>query len=245
MDVSAMYGESGRLLNDPNNDRWSQAVLLSRFNLAQVAVLAYTNSVKTLEQLTPVAANPEVQLDTDVMDLIRVDIVRSDGNIFKLKGIFRDELDFYYPNWQNSNDGEPITYWWDGTNQKINLIPAPDAANAITNGLRVWELQKPTDLSASSDVPFGSNTAMIPYHLSIVHWAVAQCWMDDATPESLAKSKFHRSGLMDRPGQFELEIKKILAKFDVPADIPARIKWKPQGGRASNSSVRRKDWFSS
>lgn len=240
MDVSSMYSEAGRLLNDPNNDRWSQSTLLTRFNLAQTKVLAYTNSVKTLETLTPVASDPEVQLDTDVIDIIRVDIVRSDGSIFKLKGYLRDQLDFDYPNWQQLDDGEPLAYWWDGTNQKINLVPAPDAANAITNGLKVWEVQNPVALSVSTDVPFSSNAAMIPYHLAIVHWAVAQCWMDDATPEAMAKSKFHRSGLMERPGQFELEIQRILAKFDAPKDIPARILWKPAGGRLGNRGTDRK-----
>ena len=51
----------------------------------------------------------------------------------------------------------------------MNLVPAPDAANAISSGLRVWEIQKPADLVNSTDVPFGSNTAMIPYHGAIVH----------------------------------------------------------------------------
>lgn len=233
MDVSAIYQECGRLLADPSNDRWSQSTLLTRINMAQTKVLAYTNAVKTKETLTPTATNPEVQLDTDVIDIIRVDIVRSDGDVFKLRGYLREQLDFDFPNWQQLDDGEPLAYWWDGTNQKINLVPAPDSANAITNGLRVWEVQNPTALTSSSDVPFGSNAAMIPYHMAIVHWVVAQCWMDDATPESLAKSKFHRSGLMDRPGQFELEIMRINAKFDTPEDIPARILWRPTGGRLS------------
>lgn len=240
MDVSAMYAEAGRLLNDANNDRWSQADLLARFNLAQTKVLAYTNSVKTKETLTPTAGNPEVQVDTDVIDIIRVWKVDAQGNWRKLPGLLLDQLDFQYPNWQQLGDGEPKAYWWDGTNQKINLVPAPDAANAITDGLIVYEVQNPNALANSTDVPFGSNAAMVPYHLAIVHWAVAQCWMDDATPESLAKSKFHRSGLMDKPGQFELEIQRILAKFDTPEDIPARIMWKPTGGRSGNKGSDRK-----
>ena len=205
--------------------------------MAQIAVQAYTNAVKTKETLTPVAATATVSLDSDVMDIIRVDIQRTSGDWVKLRGYLRDQLDFEFPNWQQEDDGEPKLYWWDGTNQQINLVPAPDSANAISSGLRVWEVQKPADMDDSADVPFSSNAAMIPYHMAIAHWTVAQCWLDDATPEAIAKSKTHRSGVLLRPGLFELEIKKILAKFDVPEDIPARILWRPQGGRVGSSGM--------
>lgn len=233
MDVSALYAEIGRLLNDPSNGRWSQSVLLSRINLAQTAVLAYTNAVKTKEELTPVASTEEVQLDTDTMDIIRVHIQNSSGEWKKLDGILIDQLDFEDPNWQQRDDGEPLRYWWDGTNQKIHLVPAPSSEWANSNGLRVWEVQKPADLDDSADVPFASNAAMIPYHPAIVHWVVSQCFMDEIAtrPEAKADARFHRSGLLDKPGEFEHEIKKLKAKFDAPEDIPARLLWRPQGGR--------------
>lgn len=243
MQVSDLYSEVGRLLGDPNNERWSQAVLLSRINLAQTKVLAYTNSVKTKETLTPVAATETVSVDSDVMDIIRVHIQRTDGSWFKLKPYFLEQLDFDYPNWQQIGDGEPAAYWWDGTNQQINLVPAPDSANAITDGLRVWEIQNPAALVNSTDVPFASNAAMIPYHMAIAYWVAAQCKLDDQTPEALAISRAFRSGLMDRPGEFEKEIKIINAKFDSPEDMPARILWKPQGGRLTKGgSVRTKSY---
>lgn len=231
MIVSEMYAEIGRLLNDANNDRWSQSVLLGRMNRSQTKVLVMTNSVKTKETLTAVAATDTVQLDTDVIDIIRVDINRTNGSWFKLQGYLRDQLDFEFPNWQQLDDGEPLAYWWDGTNQQLNLVPAPDSANAISSGLRVWEIQKPANMSAVSDSPFGSNAAMIPYHMAIVHDVVADCWQDDGTQEALAKARFHRSGTLSRPGEFEMEIMRINSKFDTPEDIPIRIMWKPQGGR--------------
>ncbi len=237
MDVSAYYAEIGRLLSDPSNDRWSQSVLLTRMNRSQTKVQILTNAVKTKETLTPVAATKTVQLDTDVIDIIRIDIQRTDGSWFKLDGLTRDQLDFKYPNWQQLDDGEPVLYWWDGTNQQVNLVPTPDSSNAITSGLRVWEVQKPADMSATTDLPFGANAAMIPFHDAIVHDVVAQCWMDDGTPEALGKSKFHRSDDFSRPGKFEMEIKKIWQKFDAPEDIPLQILWRPQGGRASGSGL--------
>ena len=240
MDLAGIWAETGRLLNDPNNDRWSQSVLTTRANLAATSILAYSNAVKTKETLTPVAGTATVSVDSDTMDIIRVDIKRDDGDWVKLHGYLRDQLDFEDPNWQQRDDGAPIAYWWDGTNQQINLVPAPDSANAITDGLRVWEVLKPADMASSSDVPFDSNAAMIPYHLAICHWVAAQCWMDDGTPEALAKARFHRSGLMDKPGEFEREMKKLIRKFDSPEDVPARILWRPSGGRVSQSGFRSK-----
>lgn len=233
MDVSDLYAEIGRLLNDPNNDRWSQAILLDRINLAQTAVLAYSNSVKTKETLTPVAGTPDISLDSDVMDIIRVHIMNSSGEWKKLDGILRDQLDFQDPNWRNRDNDEPVAYTWDGTNQVLTLVPAPSSEWAQTNGLQVWEIQKPADLTSPNDVPFASNNAMIPYHMAIVYWVVAQCWMDDSTPEALTKSKFHRSDDFSRPGKFENEIKKIWSKFDTPKDIPLNILYRPEGGRSA------------
>lgn len=233
MNLSQIYTECGRLLNDVGNSRWPQATLLDRINGAMTDILILTNSVKTLETLTPTVSTSAVQLNTKVIDVIRVVIQRTDGSLFKLRGYLRDQLDYEFPNWQQLTDGEPLAYWWDGTNQQLNLVPKPDSANAIASGLRVWEIITPTDLANTTDVPFDSNAAMIPYHDAIVHDVVAKCWMDDGTPEALAKSKFHKSGTMSHPGEFENEIMKINSKFDAPEDIPARILWRPQGGRAS------------
>lgn len=207
--------------------------MTSRANLALTDIQKNTNAVKTMEELTPVVSTENVSLDSDTLDIVRVDIKNASGEWTKLRGVFRDQLDFQDPNWQQKDDGEPLLYWWDGTNQVLHLVPAPSADWAQTNGLRVWEVQKPADMSVSSDVPFSSNAAMIPYHLAVVHWVVGQCWMDDGTPEALSKSKFHRTDDFSRPGKYEMEIKKIWAKYDAPQDIPARILWRPEGGRAS------------
>lgn len=237
MNLTQIYGEIGRLLNDPQNQRWGTDVLLERINRSQTKVLVISNAVKTKETLTATVSTSTVQLDTDTIDVIRVDIQRTNGDWVKLRGYLRDRLDFEFPNWQQQTYGEPLAYWWDGTNQQLNLVPAPDSANAISNGLRVWEIQKPADMSAITDVPFGSNNAMIPYHMAIVHDVVADCWQDDGTPEALQKARFHRSGLLDRPGEFEMEIKRLISKFDTPEDIPLRILWNPQGGRATGKGV--------
>lgn len=239
---SELFAEEGRLLNDPNNDRWATSVLQARNNQAQTIIQGYTNAVKTKETLTPTAESAEVTIDTDTLDIMRVTLTLPSGEKKIIEGISREELDYRYPNWENWTSGEPSLYWFDGSNAKINLVPKPTASYAIASSLAVWEVQKPAAMTAGTDTPFDSNVPMTPYHLSIVHWTVAQCWMDDATPEALAKSKFHRSGALERPGEFEKQILRIREDFDTPTDIPARILWRPQGGRLSRGGLRSKSY---
>jgi hypothetical protein len=236
MNLEGIWAESGRLLNDPNNDRWSQAILTTRANEAQTIVQALTKAVKVKETLTPVADTQEVTINTGSIDILRVVLTLANGNKKPIEGLNREELDYRYPNWENMGSGEPDVYFFDATNAQINLVPAPDSIHAIASSLEVWEVRKPADMDDAADVPFDSNVPMTPYHLSIVHWVVAQCWMDDATPESLAKSKFHKSGMLERPGEFEKQIMLIRADFDNPTDIPTRILWRPQGGRLGRTN---------
>lgn len=238
MDLAAIEAECGRLLNDPNNQRWSPAVITTRANEAQTIINGYSNAVKTKETLTPVAGTATVSLNSNTMDITRVVVTKQNGDKWPLDGMTRIDLDFSYPNWQQWMNGEPKVFWYDATNNQINLVPAPDATNAITNGLEVWEVRKPTNLAASTDIPFDSTTTMIPYHLAIVHWVVAQCWMDDGTPEALAKSRFHKSGVLSAngAGEFEKHLMRLIARFDTPEIIPTSIKYRPQGGRVGSDN---------
>ncbi len=242
MNLSQLFAEIGRLLNDPSNDRWSQSVLTTRINEAQTIVQGYTSAVKTKELLTPTADVAAISVSALTLDILRVTLTLPSGRVKPIEGISREELDYRFPDWMNLGSGEPDLYWFDGTNAQVNLVGPPGSSYATSNALSVWEVRKPADLAAASDIPFDSNTPMVPYHLSIVHWVVAQCWMDDATPESLAKSKFHKSGMLERPGEFEKQIMRIREDFDAPVDIPERILWRPQGGRLARRGFASKSY---
>lgn len=234
MNLSDLWAEIGRLLSDPNNDRWPTAILTTRINLAQTEIEGYTNAVKTSETLTPVANQATLSVNSNTMDIIRATKTLTTGDVVPFNGISREQLDYLYPTWKQWTAGEPIVWWWDGSNQQINLCPVPDASNAIANGITVWEIRKPADLVASIDTPFDSNNGMIPYHLAICHWVVAYCLMDNGTPESLTKAKFHKSGSLQSPGEYEKQLMRIMEKFDAPEAIPDRILWKPEGGRTGS-----------
>lgn len=231
MNLTELQAECGRLLNDPNNQRWIPDVLTARINMAQTIVQNYVNAVKIKEQLTATANTAELALNANTMDILEVVMTRSNGDKFPIQGTTRVDLDFDYPGWRNLDSGEPKTWYYDASNQQIVLVPKPDSNNVITNGIEVLEVRNPAAISSGSDTPFDSNNQMVPYHLAVVHWVVAQCWSDDGTPEALAKAKYHRSDTLARPGVYETHIMRLLARFDIPEDAPTRVKWQPQGGR--------------
>lgn len=231
MDRSDLETEIGRLLADTSHRRWSTTKLRDRIEHAQQQVQALTNAVKTKSTYTVTADTKEVTIGTSVIDVIRVTLTESDGDVNILAGRSRNDWDFYVPNWENEDAGKPKEYAFDASNSQLILRPKPSSDYVVTDGLTVREIVIPTALSGDSSEPFEANAAMQAYSMSIVHWVVAQCFMDDGSPESLAKARFHRTNNMDNPGEFEKWIKLINAKFDSPTSIPARLMWYPQGAR--------------
>jgi hypothetical protein len=190
-----------------------------------------TGAAKTVETLTPMAETSEVDIDDNVMDITRATLTDADGDVHVLESKSRSDLDFYYPNWENQESGLPTHIFYDPTNNQVILFPKPSAAYALTDSLKLWEVQMPDALTSDSSEPFDANKAMQAYAYSLVHWIVAQCFMDDGTQEALMKSKFHKSGSLESPGEFEKYIRMINAKVNAPSITPARIKWYPSGGR--------------
>jgi hypothetical protein len=227
---SEIEAEVGRLLGDPNHDRWSVDILRERAELAQQEVQALTGAVKTTESLTPTAETNEVQVSEEVLDITFATYTGADGTTFPLDGKSRESLDFYYPNWRNIGSGHPRLFAYDASNRNVILVPKPSASEITADCLKVWEVQIPDEMTADNSSPFDGNVLMRAYSMSVAYWMVAQCLMDNGNPESLTKSKFYRSGSIESPGQYELELRKINSKFNNPSAIPETIKWKPQGG---------------
>lgn len=232
MTLQYIWNECGRLLNDPNNQRWSTTILTERANKAQTIIQGYTKAIKTSETLTATANQQTVALNANTMDVNRVIITRANGDRFPLDGTTVDDLDEDYPTWRNLSAGEPKTWFYDGVGQTLNLVPKPDSNNVVASGLEVEEIRSTTDMSASTDVPFDSNAEMKPYEDAIVAYVVSKCWADDGTPDALGKSKFFRSGSMSKPGEFEKELMRIYGQFNNPR-VPSHIHFEKQGGRLS------------
>lgn len=231
MQRSEIDEQVGRLLGDPNHTRWTTDVIHAREELAQQEIQALTNAVKTVETLTPTANTAEVTVDSGTLDILRVTLTESDGTINVIDGRTREDLDFYEPTWPNLTADKPKTYYFDASNRNVVLVPPPSSTYAVSNALKVWEVRIPTAMTGDTSVPFDNTLLMKAYHMAIVHWTVAICFMDNGDQESLAKSKFHKTNDMNNPGEYEKVLKLINAKFDSPADIPARVMWYPQGGR--------------
>lgn len=237
MQRSEILAEIRRLLGDTNSSsyRWSDDEINTRMEFAQQDVITQTGCVKTTESLTPTADTNEVSLDSGVLDITGATWTDTDGSEFPLTFKSQEDLDFYRPNWRNETGSRPDVISYDPSNNQAILVPAPTSADISSGCLKVIEVQSPTPLTSDSSVPFDSNARMGPFSLSIVHWVVAQCFMDDGTPEALAKARFHKTNDMDKPGEYEKVINKINSRFKAVSAIPERIKWRPQGGLRGGS----------
>lgn len=228
---SDLEAEISRLLNDPNNTRWSLSTIDTRLEHAQKDVQSETGAVKTIETLTPTANVAAITLSTSLLDVLFVTLTDSSSNVFPLTGTYLERLYLQRPLWKNETAGQPDSYYVDFTNNQLNLVPTPSAAWAIANAITVTEVQIPAALSLSTSVPFGGNSLMIPYHLALVYWVVYECLLDNNDAESLQKAQYFRTGNYDHPGEYEKILKKIIDRFDKPTDERGHIIWKPTGGR--------------
>lgn len=232
MNLLQIEDEIGRLLSDPNHDRWPLSTLLIRINQAQVEIQSYTNAIKQSVSYTPVAGQNYVSLSSDLLTVLSATKTFTDGSTRPLPLITIQELNYLYPDFRQWTSGEPLYCYLDGTYQKLYLVPAPDTVFASVSGaIGTYESQMPADLVNPTDIPFDSFVPMTPFHYSIVHWVVAVCYQDDSTPEALTKSRFHKSGQLLQPGEYEKELGRILAEFDIAEQAPSRIMFRAQGGR--------------
>jgi hypothetical protein len=247
MQRSDLEAEISRLLGDPNNSRWTVAVIDTRLDAAEVDVLKWTNATKKATSYTPVAGSNYVTVGTRILDILDATFLQPDGTIKGAKNRFDPisvwDLNFNRPNWRNESPGEPILWAFDATNNRVILVPAPDATNAIASALTLLEVDTPTtplSQGTASSVPFDSNSLMVPYGRALVYWVVSECLKDNNDSDSLQKARYFRSNDMQRPGEYEKEVKQILMKFDVPEAVPASVKFQPTGGRISGNGMNQK-----
>jgi len=238
MQRSDIESEVSRLLGDPAQSRWSTATIDLRLDAAQIQVQKEAKAVKVTASYTPTVNVAAVVVSDQIIDILRATFTLPDGTV-RVDGsgfspINRYQLDRDRPNWPNEDPGEPVLWCWDASTRSVILIPKPDAAHAaVANALTLLEVHQPTPLSTgtAASVPFDSNALMVPFHRALVYWAVAECLRDNQDADSLSKAKYFRSDNRQSPGLYETEVKMLLSLFDVPEAVPARVSWKPSGGR--------------
>lgn len=240
MTRTELEAEISRLLGDPSQTRWSTTVIDSRLDSAQIDVQKYAKAVKTTATYTPTVNQETVQVNANVIDILRATFTLADGTILHegngFKPTTRWNLDMTMPNWPNLEAGQPRHWFLDASNQNVVLVPKPDSNSANSNALTLYEVRQPASLSSAASVPFDSNNLMIPFHRALIYWVVAECLRDNQDEDSLKKAKYFRSDDRQKPGLYERELKQILGLFDVPEAIPARVLYEPTGGRRTGVS---------
>ena len=247
MQRSDLEAEISRLLGDPAATRWTTSVIDTRLDAAEVDVLKWTNALKQSNSYTPTANSSYVTVNTKLLDILDAIYTQPDGTIKGSKRRFDPislwDLNFNRPNWRNETPSEPVLWSFDASNDRIILVPPPDSSNVSDSNLTLLEVATPTtplSQGSSTSIPFDSNSLMVPYHRALAYWVVSECLKDNNDSDSLQKARYFRSNDLQRPGEYEKEIKQILMKFDVPEAVPAGVKFQPQGGRISGYGLNQK-----
>ena len=223
MNLSSLQTEISRKLNDTAMDRWVAGTLLDRINHIQRDIVIRTKCLRDVGLDSVVAGTNEYALPTGYLDMLRVLV-----NGKEVGGVEKHELDMLAAGDWSLINGTPQQYYIDvdPDNSKIGLFPNPVAGDAGTNNLKMYYVRAPTDLSASTDIPFNIGTAttsnlLVAHHMTIVYGAAAMCLEDNIADPS---SKLKRD-------EFMMEYERGLAKINDIFDNPSDQKMHMMGGR--------------
>lgn len=97
-------------------------------------------------------------------------------------------LDDYESQWRTAVSGTPQMYYL--RNTTIGLYPKP--VTAVTNGIEIYYIRKPTDLTNGMDIPFEGDTGLANYHELISIYAIWKLKaMEASTQEGINQRDYY------------------------------------------------------
>lgn len=188
MDLSELRTTIGDLCNDAAHDRYTTDQIdevvnnvLDEWNL-EAAI------VKDSVTVTSVANQASYALSGLTGTPVRFDRVLHKG--VELKRRDKSWFDMYSSDDWSDDTGTPTEYYLDVSdpdNQNLFVYPIPQDADAGDN-LIVEYVKRQDTLSATTDIPFNSNTLLYPYHHGIAYKAAGTLLLRDPSQEDMIKS---------------------------------------------------------
>lgn len=193
MDVSAFYTLIGDLTNDPAHDRYTTSQILTVMNNVLDEWNLEAAVLKDTVTLTTVAGTRSYLLSTLTGTPVRFDRVTHLG--IELERRDKSWFDLYASDDWSDDTGTPKMYYINVSDpdlQNIYLYPTPQDADAGAN-LVVEYVKRQDTLTATTDIPFNSNTLLYPYHHGIAYRASALLLLRDPTPDARFKASGYQS----------------------------------------------------
>lgn len=149
--------------SDTDRQRYSDAQLLSWVNDAQREANSFAWILRSSYTFTLSGGTTEYFLPSDFQATWRVTYKNK-----KIDQTSHNELDAISVAWQNASGEVQKYYVYIATSPKMGFYPAPVAAS--TGTAVVYYLQRPTELTATSETPWNAWSQLSTYHSGLAYY---------------------------------------------------------------------------
>jgi len=189
-----------RLIVDPSTVTGKQiftdAQLQTWINQAHIDVIRRSKCMQATAYVDTSSTTRYVHIPPDAMTIDRVaywDGASTSTLSYRfLARTFKSSLDSKSPSWERPTYGIPQEWFVFGSS--IGLHPIPSAAYAGSARMAIDYTVRVSSLTNASDVPFGDNPTLYPYHLTLVWYTV---WMAYQSIGSLSYADYYRKMYYD------------------------------------------------
>lgn len=172
MNFAELKNEVASRLEDTNFDNFTEAEIKRWLNLGQMDIVTKTDCLKSSATTDVTEDQREYTLSDDCIKILRITY-----NDDRLGCTSFEELDLNDKDWMDDT-GTPTNYL--KYKNEIWLYPLPDASK--TDGLKIFYVEMPDDMSADADIPFNGRKSLYPYHELIVLYALMRAYQKDEKP---------------------------------------------------------------
>lgn len=207
LDKVALRTQCRYLLNDIDGQRWTDAVLNERIEMAQLAIVRDSKCLQGTTYYYIYSATKTYTLPSDLLLPFRVSyqISTTTGTYQKLNRSTFEGLDVVEGlTWQQKAPGQPSRYyiWAD----QIGLVPPASSSYAGANKLRFDYVVSPSSMSTDTSVPFNGQTKLYSYHEFIVWRVCMMCKADEHAYTEVSMYKdWYETGLSRMTKDIQVE----------------------------------------
>jgi hypothetical protein len=201
------------LVGDVSKRLFTPAQYQAALQEAQERFVKDTKCLLDVDTETPVADQAEYDLPTDIMEVNRLS---HRGILLSRKAEFDLDLMSGGIDWTEVK-GTPQCYYidLDPNNKKFGLYPIPQAADVVTNSIKIEYIKMPPVMSTDSSVPFDSHTLLIPYHDALAYRAAFKLLSINPSQETVAKRADYMKYYKDEVADC-IELFKNMSDNDMP-----------------------------
>lgn len=187
MDLSTLQSFIGSLTNDPGHDRYSLSDINAELDNTQDFWNVSAKIIKDTVTITTVGGTRQYDLSGLTGTPIAftrvthkgIDLLKKDKSWFDLYSSYDWSVDTGTPKYYYIEVSDPDS-------QYIDVYPIPAGADAGAN-LVLEYVKRHTPMSASTDMPFNSNSMLVPYHHGVGYDVAFRLLMRDPSTENSHK----------------------------------------------------------